>query len=164
MPRLNPLRCRAFPKARSKMLIYVPGDVFKTDCGIIAHGCNCQGGYGSGVAYYMAKTYPNARNCYLEKHHSEGWNLGDVQFVLQHDNKFVANCATQFGYLPRGICHADYPAIRTCLEKVRDFAVSKDLSVAMPKIGAGLAGGDWATIEEIVEEVFEHWTVKVYYL
>lgn len=146
------------------MVKYVNGDLFSTEADIIAHGCNCRGGYGSGVAYTMAKTYPRAKLLYLEKYDEDGWDLGDVQFVLQRDGKYVANCATQDAYLPRGMCHADYPAIRTCMEKVKKFAKDKGLSIAMPKIGSKLAGGDWNLIEKILEEVFVDYDVTVYYL
>lgn len=146
------------------MIKYVQGDLFETDCDLIAHGCNCRGGFGSGVAYTMAKRYPKARDYYLDKFDEDGWRLGDVQMVLQRDGKYIANCGTQYNYLPRGINHADYDAIRTCMEKVKRFAKLKSLSVAMPKIGAGLAGGDWTIIEKIVEEVFSDYSITVYYL
>lgn len=59
---------------------------------------------------------------------------------------------------------ADYSAIRECMEKVKRFAKMKHLTVAMPKIGAGLAGGDWKIIEKILEEVFTDHDVTVYTL
>lgn len=84
------------------MVRYVKGDLFTTDCDLIAHGCNCRGGYGSGVAYTMAKLYPKAKYYYLDKYEEDGWKLGDVQMVYQRDGKYIANCATQDAYLPRG--------------------------------------------------------------
>lgn len=146
------------------MLKYVKGDLFDTDCDLIAHGCNCKGGFGSGIAYTMSQVYPKAKSLYHEKFEEEGWELGDVQFVLQNDGKYIANCATQNAFLPRGEKHADYDAIRTCMEIVKGFAQGKGLSIAMPKIGAGLAGGDWNTIEGILKEVFSDYDVVVYYL
>lgn len=146
------------------MLKYKEGDLFQTDCDIIAHGCNCRGGYGSGVAYTMSRDYPKARDMYLEKFEEDGWNLGDVQFVLQRDGKYIANCATQYNYLPRGPRHANYDAIEECMGKVKDFAKHKGLSIAMPKIGAGLAGGEWFVIEKILQKVFTDYDVTVYYL
>lgn len=146
------------------MVKYVKGDLFDTDCDIIAHGCNCRGGYGSGVAYMMAMRYPKAREMYLEKFEDEGWKLGDVQFVRTHDGKVIANCATQAAYLPRGKCHADYAAIHASMNAVRDFAKTNHKSVAIPKIGAGLAGGDWKVIEKILNRVFSDYDVTVYHL
>lgn len=146
------------------MVKYVQGDLFDTNCDIIAHGVNCRNAFGSGVAGLMAQKYPKAKSMYHEKFEQEGWWLGDVQYVMQRDGKFVANCATQddFGY--NGAPNADYGAIRKCMESVKYFAVFKNLSVAIPKIGAGLAGGDWNVIERILDEVFNDYDVTVYYL
>jgi len=146
------------------MLNLVKGDLFESNADIIAHGCNCKGGFGSGVAYTMAKRYPKAKWYYLDKFEEDGWNLGDVQFVLQFDGKYVANCATQDNYLPRGVQHADYDAIRKTMTTVKEFAKGRGLSIAIPKIGAGLAGGSWTVIEGILLDVFVDYDATVYYL
>lgn len=146
------------------MVHYIKGDVFSSGAQLIAHGCNCRGGFGSGVAGVIAKKYPYVKGKYLLKNATEGWKLGDVQFVNQPIGSTIANCATQQDYLPRGVCHADYEAIRVCMEKVRDYAKLNNLTVAVPKIGAGLAGGDWVIIKDILEKVFVDHDVAVYYL
>lgn len=145
------------------MIIYVKGDLFDTDADIIAHGCNCVGGYGSGVAKTMGEQYPKARKAYYEKFNGEGWTLGDVQFVYC-PGKIIANSATQHAYLPRGRCHADYPAIEKAMKLVKDFAKQNNMSVAIPKIGAGLAGGDWNKIEGILKKIFTDHDITVYVL
>jgi O-acetyl-ADP-ribose deacetylase (regulator of RNase III) len=146
------------------MVKYVKGDLFEADCDIIGHGVNCRNAFSSGVAGTVSRIYPKAKSMYHEKYDEEGWRLGDVQFVLQNDDKYVANCATQdsFGY--SGYCNADYGAIRTCMEKVKVFAHDKGLRIAIPKIGAGLAGGDWNIIEAILQEIFVDYDVTVYCL
>lgn len=147
------------------MVHTVKGNVFDSDFDIIAHGCNCKGGFGAGVALAVAQKYPKARHHYLDKHRTEGWRLGEVQFVkVLGRQQYIANCATQKSFLPRGRKHADYDAIRTCMEKVRDFAKENKMTVAIPKIGAGLAGGDWKTIKKILDEVFVDFDVTVRYL
>lgn len=146
------------------MIKYVEGDLFSTDADIIAHGCNCQGVMGSGVAKIVRDRYSKAYHAYLDLFDDEGLSLGDVQFVLQNDGKYIANCMTQNRFMPRNVCHADYIAIGTCMQTVKEFAQSKGLSIAIPKIGAGLAGGDWSKIEGILEEVFSDYDVTVYYL
>lgn len=147
------------------MIKYVQGDLFDSGADVIAHGCNCSGGFGAGVAGQIATKFPKAKFYYIDKFDDEGWKLGDVQFVkLNSGDVYIANCATQQAYLPRGVCHADYPGIRTAMEKVKAFAKDKSLTIAIPKIGAGLAGGDWSTIEKILEEVFIDYDITIYYL
>ena len=112
------------------MINLVQGDLFEAPQDLIAHGCNCRNGFGSGIAGQMAKLYPKVKFNFHEKYDEEGWKLGDVQFVRLIDKKhqYVANCATQHAYLPRGVKHADYDAIRTALIKVKEFAQSKGLA------------------------------------
>ncbi len=55
-----------------------------------------------------------------------------------------------------------YPAVRAGLEKVAEFAVRQSATVAMPRIGAGLAGGSWDEIEKIVEQTLGGVEVHVY--
>lgn len=147
------------------MIIYKTGDLFVTDCDIIAHGVNCKGVMGSGVALTVKTKYPKAYHYYLDKHEEDGWKLGDVQFVkLNSGHSYIANCATQDAYLPRGVCHVNYDALRDCMRKVKDFAKLHNLTVAIPKIGAGLAGGDWKIIEEEINIVFDDYDIICYTL
>lgn len=145
------------------MVHYKKGNLLEATEDIIAHGVNCAGGFGSGVAGQIATKYPTARKYYLEKFRSrEGWGLGDVQIIGQTDGKEIANCATQFLYLPRDIKHADYSAIEKCMKRVKLFAQNETQSIAIPRIGAGLAGGNWNIIKLILEDVFNDYDCTVY--
>lgn len=146
------------------MVKYVKGNLFESEADLICHGVNCAGGFGSGVAGQIAKIYPEVREEYLKFHKETGWNLGYVQVVSVNDGKFVINCATQQEYYPRNKIHADYDAIKTCMIKVKHLAQTMNMSIAMPKIGAGLAGGDWNKIEMILKEIFQDYDCTVFYL
>ena len=45
-----------------------------------------------------------------------------------------------------------YDAVRECLGRVRAFAQERKATIQMPRIGCGLAGGDWEVVSKIVEE------------
>ncbi len=146
------------------MIVYVKDDLFNTTKNIICHGVNCVGGFGSGVAGQIALAFPMVKSAYLSKFNKEGWKLGDIQVVPFQTNQYIINCATQDEYLPRDIRHADYGAIELCMSKVKDFAMLHNLTIAVPKIGSGLAGGDWVVIENILKHIFDDYDVYVYYL
>jgi O-acetyl-ADP-ribose deacetylase (regulator of RNase III) len=146
------------------MIIYKKGDLLQAPEDVIAHGVNCVGGFGSGVAGQIAKKFPKAKAYYLEKYEDEGWKLGDVQFVKVYGERYIANCATQYEYYPRDRVHADYPAIEQAMKTLKEYCQENNKTVAIPKIGAGLAGGDWVKIEEIINNVFEDYPITVYYL
>lgn len=68
--------------------------------------------------------------------------------------KFIANCITQDFYASDEV-HADYDAIKIAMGKLNNFAIKQEVpNVAMPLIGAGLAGGDWDIISKIIEREF----------
>lgn len=148
------------------MIEHITGNVFDTTAPIIAHGCNCVGGFGSGVAGYIAQQYPSVRQWYRWKFKTEGWKLGDIQPIPVFDyKKVIINCATQHdcGGDPN-VRYVNYDAIATCMEQVRDYATNllNNPVVAIPKIGAGLANGDWSIIEEIIGGVFSGKHIQIY--
>lgn len=146
------------------MIVYKQGDVLASSEKRIAHGCNCLGGFGSGFAKAVAESYPSIRESYLHRHNTRGWKLGDVQLIGVGDSsgREIANCATQQRYgRPDEGPYVSYPAIR---QVVRSLVQSWPSGFAMPKIGAGLAGGNWDIISKIIEEESKDIEVRVYTL
>lgn len=148
------------------MIIYKKGDIFKGKENVIAHGCNCVGGFGSGFAYVVAQKYPKVKEMYLKRHRVKGWTLGDIQAVKVNDGplKMILNVATQYHYLPRNMDHVAYESLHEAFIKIRDYCHKNNLSLAIPKIGAGLAGGDWNRIEAILKDIFTTSDIFIYVL
>jgi O-acetyl-ADP-ribose deacetylase (regulator of RNase III) len=146
-------------------LEYVQGNVLKSDASIIAHGVNCRGGFGSGVAGQIAKSYPEVKRAYLRWFEQGKWKPGEVQVVMADDKRLFANMATQDTYGAKGK-HVIETAVKQCLDTLLTMAAKEGYTVAMPKIGSGLGGGDWDEIEPILEEVVERTgaSVEVYSL
>lgn len=135
-------------------------NIFHTDIKVIAHGVNCRGGFGSGIAGQIAKRYPEVRRAYIRKHTGEGWALGDIQIVKADDGRLIVNMATQDTYGKSGV-HIKYEALKTALEKVMDFCEKEGHSLAMPKVGCGLAGGDWSVVEGIIGDCLKDRSLDV---
>lgn len=80
---------------------------------------------------------------------------------------WVANVIGQHDVRPRGgVPPVRYEAIREELCAVAAFAREQGASAHMPRIGAGLAGGEWQVISAIVKEelVGQGISVTVYVL
>lgn len=148
----------------------INGDLFEDDHDIIAHGVNCSGGFGSGIAGIITERYPWVRQRYFDKFDKNGWKLGEVQFVVPNSSMvlpIIANVATQqkFGY--DGKKYVTYTAIEKGMTTVIQYAYDAGLDVALPKIGCGLAGGNWEKVLSILTKVslrYPKVDVKVYYL
>lgn len=140
---------------------YIKGSLLDTDAKIIVHGCNCQGVMGSGVAKQIKEKYPQAYNAYKNYEESVGLKLGYVIPAFCTGGRWVLNCLTQ-EYYGRNVnkVYVDYNAISRCFREVAslcNYFIGFNKSykynlIAMPKIGCGLANGDWNIVSKIIEE------------
>ena len=92
--------------------------------------------------------------------------LGEIQIVkLNEGNKYFINAMTQFYYssISNNTIFADYDAIRSCLKAITEFNKSNYYRIAMPRIGCGLARGDWNIVKKIIEEELNEFDVTIYY-
>lgn len=143
------------------MLVYKKGDVTGAHEDIIAHGCNAQGVMGSGVAKAIRDKWPGAYEAYRKEYEERGLSLGEV-IIFQAPDATIANCITQEFYGKDGKVYVDYDAVHKCMAALRKYCQDQNLTtVAMPKIGAGLGGGDWVRIEGLIKYEFEDTGIKI---
>jgi len=147
---------------------------------VIAHGCNCHSTMGAGIAPQMAKAFGCDRFS-MELWGSDVnklgnidyqtvvlgekaiWSLEDAKNNRDEPELTVVNAYTQFNY---GRNHADgdakplsYEALTLCMKKMNVLFAGKH--IGLPKIGAGLAGGDWERIKEIIQRELKDCKVTV---
>jgi len=67
---------------------------------------------------------------------------------------YIINCAIQKDYGRDRKQYVDYEAVRDCMDNLKIFAKNSS-RIGIPRIGSGLAGGDWSIIENIIVDVFE---------
>jgi len=122
---------------------------------IIVHICNDIGGWGKGFVMAISKRWKLPEAKYREWFKSkENFNLGEVQFVQVEQDLWIANLIGQhkINKDENGNAPIRYDAIENGLSKVAHFAKEINASVHMPRIGCGLAGGKWETIEPLIEK------------
>jgi O-acetyl-ADP-ribose deacetylase (regulator of RNase III) len=143
---------------------FVSGDLFHNDhdAQALAHGCNCQGSMGTGIATQFRDRYPAMyaeyrRRC---KAQPREFNLGDAFLWKDENLPWVFNLGTQEGVWR---ARASYEAIETALARMRQQADAEGLTrLAMPRIGAGYGGLSWRKVRAIIEHVFEDWEGTLY--
>lgn len=138
---------------------YVTGDLFANHYQVeaFAHGCNCLGSMGAGIAVGFKQRYPEMYEEYRRRCKAEPrqFSLGDVFLWQESDRPAVFNLATQGGYWR---ARASYQAIETVLRCMKDLADAHTIrSIAMPRIGVGYGGLSWKKVRAIVEQVFGDW-------
>ncbi len=128
------------------MITYKQGDLLSVKEGIIAHGCNAQGVMGAGVAKQVRSLYPKAYDEYAKMPKT----LGSVGYVQVTDTLVIANCITQQNYgSDKNVRYVDYRAIELVF---RQLGMLMEGNIHIPKIGAGLANGDWSIISALIEK------------
>lgn len=149
-------------------IIYKVGDCLGGPEPWVLHGCNAQGVMGSGVALAVKTKYPSAYLAYIASKQHDGMRLGVVTFAVQDDCKTIFNGITQQFYGRDGKQYVNYDAVGDVIFLINKYAEEgydgESIPVAMPKIGAGLGGGDWDTIAEIIEAGSIHFQPVVYTL
>lgn len=141
---------------------YVVGDATSRPTGnaniLLIHIVNNRGGFGKGFAENLATRYPIVKDEYRTWYGTRGrkgntFQLGNVQWVSLYENFYVGNMLCQNGYMsPDNPIPLDYNALDKCLTEVARVARFANAIVQAPKFGAGLAGGDWKFISELVED------------
>lgn len=153
-------------------LIYKVGNLVEATEPIIVHGCNAQGVMGSGVAKAIKETFPEAFRAYRERYEKQGGlNLGQVVWATVRNSgtpRHVGNAITQVNYGRDGRRYVEYEAIEHAFATVAGFirqnreTLGDGPFVGIPRIGAGLGGGDWGLISERIKEAMGEFDVVVY--
>ena len=131
------------------------GDIFKIE-GVLnyAHGCNCSGAMGKGIATQFKKRFPEMYRQYKKLCIESKFNLGDV-FEYNYGNGYVFNLGTQQSWRTK----ADITAIQMSLNKMLLFSSEKEIKkIAMPTIGAGLGGLKWESVKQVIESVAKNYS------
>jgi O-acetyl-ADP-ribose deacetylase (regulator of RNase III) len=122
---------------------------------LIVHGCNCFCTMGAGIAKQIRTRFPQAWEADLATVSGDESKLGSYSKACINTPSgqlHVINAYTQYHYSGDGLL-VDYDAV----EKVFT-ALKKQFSgkrIGYPKIGAGLAGGDWKIISEIIDSALD---------
>ncbi len=136
------------------MVTYIPlGNIFNIE-GVYsyAHGCNCAGAMGKGIAVQFKQKFPQMYKQYKLLCNKGQFNPGDV-FAYNYGNGYVYNLGTQASWRTK----ATLTAIEQSLEKMlAAAAIANVTKIALPKIGAGLGGLQWQDVKAIVENVAQN--------
>lgn len=149
-----------------KDIIYLKGDATNpigTGHKVIAHVCNNKGGWGKGFVKSISKKWKEPEEYYRSM---DELLLGDTFGVYVESDIIVFNMIAQDGYKNKyNTVAIRYDALRECFERLLnyiDWCGEKDISIHMPRIGCGLAGGSWNKVEEIIKTTLCSKDIQVY--
>lgn len=157
---------------------------------MIIHVVNSLGGWGKGFVLDINKRYGKEIGQEYRKWHKgrnnpdvqpenerNKFQLGGVQIIQATENIYIGNMLAQVGYKgnkkrskpnPNSENQDNIPLrydkLRQCLENIVIECEELNIdSVHMPRIGCGLAGGNWNIVKEMIQEVIcENGNLPVY--
>lgn len=161
------------------MIRYVIGDATNppeaTEAGerrVIAHVCNDVGAWGAGFVLALSARWSRPEGLYRSWAATTfgigttgTFALGEVQIVRITDDLFVCNMIAQRGFpTATDRCALDYEALAACLDNLSRALRRSGLpaTIHMPRIGCGIAGGEWSKVEAIIEDRLSTYDVTVY--
>jgi O-acetyl-ADP-ribose deacetylase (regulator of RNase III) len=119
---------------------------------VIIHGCNCFCTMGAGIAKLIREKFPEAYQADLKTPIGDKNKLGTYSMaeINRNDKTFTSdNGYTQYEFSGHGPL-VEYGAIQNLFTRIKkDFSHQK---IGYPKIGAGLAKGNWEVISDIINK------------
>lgn len=139
------------------MITYVKGDLFAANEPAIAHGCNCHGFMGAGVALLVKQQFPHAFSDYRVAVEERQFYPGVAQPVWCLDRETQTKATTVYNLATQNApgANAKIEYVEAALYNMRrhmDHVGNR--RIAMPKIGAGIGGLNWPAVEVIIDKVF----------
>ena len=168
------------------MIEIIEGDIFETDCRVIAHQVNCIGVMGSGLAREIKNRWSDVFFKYLESIKTMDHNcLGGCLIVDVDSGKSIANLFGQYYY--KGYFNdvddyfrqsperrpgvnengelrfTNYEALFSSLSLLREKMLKYEVdSVSFPyKLGSDRGGGNWEIVKTMIEEIFKNTNIRV---
>ncbi len=118
---------------------------------VIIHGCNCFNTMGSGIAKQIKTEFPGAYKEDCKTQAGEHKKLGLCTVYKYETGQFIVNAYTQYEY--GGNHPLCYPAVYSVFNLLNKEERLHNLRIGIPKIGAGLGGGDWEYIKDMINTV-----------
>lgn len=126
---------------------------------VIAHGCNCHNSMGAGIAQFVAQRWPQAQHADAVTERGDINKLGTISstkaWVQDGQQITILNLYTQYD----GGRDLSYTALRLCLQKIAMMYMGK--RIGLPRIGSGIAGGNWIVIQQMIIEELEGCEVTI---
>lgn len=152
---------------------------------LVIHGCNCFCTFGAGIAYQIKLNFPEVYNQDLKTKSGDITKLGKFSSYKLNNKIIFINAYTQYGYGNKNIntyaynikpklklIDKNYPtnqqftycAFKNIILNLNELYPEIEFDFRIPKIGSGLAGGNWNIIEAILTDLNKKRNIYIYYI
>lgn len=138
--------------------VFVKGDLFHhKGLQALAHGCNCAGAMGKGIAVELRSRFPKMYAEYKRRCAEGEFELGDV-FEWTEAGLTIFNLGTQKTWRTKAELSAIEKATKVMVPLCEQSGIGR---VGMPRIGAGLGGLPWADVRALLGKIGDETSVEL---
>ena len=126
---------------------FVKGDLFHyPGLDALAHGCNCAGAMGKGIAVEFRDRFPDMYAEYRKRCLAGTFKLGDV-FTWTNGSITVFNLGTQRTWRTGAQLEAIEASVKKMLSQAETMGLTR---IGLPRIGSGLGGLPWNSVRTLL--------------
>lgn len=143
------------------MIEYRKGDIFKSEAKIIINPCNCVGVMGKGLALQFKNNFPDNFSLYKEAC-DQGLLKPGTLFIVDLSDTVIINFPTKRHWKDSSYLEDIDKGLQALAAQLKK---SNWESIALPALGCGLGGLDWALVKSLIEQYlnsFENIHIIVY--
>jgi O-acetyl-ADP-ribose deacetylase (regulator of RNase III) len=131
-------------------LTFRTGDLFaSSDLDALAHGCNCRGVMGAGIAREFRRRWPDMYEAYRARCASGKVKVGQVM-PWRAGSMTIYNLATQDRPGP----HATIEAVEAACAQMLVHAHKRGIMrIGLPQIGSGIGSLAWPDVEQVLDRL-----------
>ena len=133
------------------------GDLFRSSAQTLAHGCNCKGKMGAGIAQEFKRQFPEMYRTYRQRCFRGQIKPGG-HYLYKGAERWVLNFATQADL---SAAHIDF--VEQCLRDFCGYYRGEGItSLALPLIGSGLGGLEPNEVRQLICDVLGTLPIPIY--
>lgn len=133
------------------MIDYMTGDILQADAEALVNTVNCVGVMGRGIALQFKNTFPGNFDAYAEACKRDEVQPGRM-FVYEtgfmHNPKYIVNFPTKRHWRGKSRIEDIEAGLRALVSEIRARGIR---SIAIPPLGSGLGGLDWAQVRTRID-------------
>jgi hypothetical protein len=153
---LSPKKSNIAPRSTINYLIGDANEPRGDGNKIIAHIVNDKTPrWGGGFAKVLKKKWPRIQSDFIEwsAKGKSNFHLGNHHSFQLNDEITIYHMIAQHGYGHSNQPRIRYHALEKCLNELLILAYQENSTVHMPRIGCGQAGGSWAIVSGLIDNI-----------
>lgn len=140
------------------MIYHREGDLLSSEAECLVNGVNCEGVMGKGIAFQFKQKFPSNYLGYVEACRTGECSIGRVYFHEEKE-KLIANFPSKNRWRQPSLLSY----IKAGLVSLVNGLIERGIrTVAVPPLGCGNGGLNWADVRSIIIESFDSTGIDVY--